>query len=94
MMIAPKNEILALFQSIYSLKDYALFQSVYLRKDCSISIGFYCSIEGDIVLEMKERKLVCRANRLFLVKCYDIKKVKSLNNWVISPLTQLEVANQ
>ena len=42
---------------------------------------------------MKERYLVCRANRLLLVKYYDNKKVKSPYNWVISPLTQPEVAN-
>ena len=37
---------------------------------------------------------VCRANMLLLVKCYDNKKIKSPYNWVISPLTQPEVANQ
>ena len=39
-------------------------------------------------------KNVCGANRLLLVKCYDNKKVKSPYNWVISPLTQPQVANQ
>ena len=38
--------------------------------------------------------LVCRANGLLLVKCYNNKKVLSPYNWVISPLTQPEVANQ
>ena len=42
---------------------------------------------------MSERNLVCRANRLLLLKCYDNKKVKSPHNWVISPLNQPEVAN-
>ena len=41
-----------------------------------------------------DAKLVCRANRLLLVKCYDNKKVKSPYNWVISPLTQSQVANK
>ena len=39
-------------------------------------------------------ELVCRDNRLLLVKCYDNKKVKSPFNWVISPLTQPQVAYQ
>ena len=43
------------------------------------------------VLEMKESNLVCRANRLSLVKCYDKKKVRSPYNWVISLLTQPQV---
>ena len=46
------------------------------------------------VLEMKKQKIVCRANRLLLVKFYDNKKVKSPYNWVISLLTQPQVANQ
>ena len=33
-------------------------------------------------------------NRLLLVKCHDNKKIKSPYNWVISPLTQPQVANQ
>ena len=43
---------------------------------------------------LRKKYLVCRANRLLLVKCYDNKKVKSPYNWVISPLTQLQVAYQ
>ena len=43
---------------------------------------------------MKERNFVCRAKRLLLVKRCDNKKVKSPYNWVISPLTQPQVANQ
>ena len=52
------------------------------------------SFDSAYMLEMKESNLVCRANRLLLVKCYDDKKVKSPYNWVISLLTQPEVANQ
>ena len=40
------------------------------------------------------KKIVCRADRLLLVKCYDNNKVKSPYNWVISSLTQPQVANQ
>ena len=50
--------------------------------------------DSPYVLEIKERNLVCRTNRLLLVKYYDNKKVKSPHNWVISPLTQPQVANQ
>ena len=50
--------------------------------------------DSPYVLEMKERNLVSRANRLLLVNCYDNKKVKSPYNWAISPLTQPQVANQ
>ena len=32
--------------------------------------------------------------QLLLVKCNNNKKIKSPNNWVISPLTQSQVANQ
>ena len=46
------------------------------------------------MLEMKESNFVCRTNRVSLVKCYDNKKVKSPYNWVISPLTQPQTANQ
>ena len=46
------------------------------------------------VLEMKEQNLVGRANRLLLVKCYDNIKAKSPYNWVISLLTQPQVANK
>ena len=46
------------------------------------------------VLEMKKQKIVCRANRLLLVKFYDNKKVKPSYNWIISPLTQPQVAKQ
>ena len=46
------------------------------------------------VLELEESNLVCRANRLLLVKCCDNKKVKSPYNWVIFLLTQPQVANQ
>ena len=38
--------------------------------------------------------LVCRANRLLLVKCFDNKMVKSTYNSVILLLTQAQVANQ
>ena len=58
--------------------------------DCNYIAGF----DSPYVLEMKESNLVCRANRLWLVKCYDNKKVKPPYNWVISPLTHPEVANQ
>ena len=50
--------------------------------------------DSPYVLEMTEINFVCRANRLLLVKCYDNKKVESPYNWVISPLTQPQVANQ
>ena len=38
--------------------------------------------------------MVCRANRLLLVKCFDNKMVKSTYNSVILLLTQAQVANQ
>ena len=76
-----------------NFKKYILFKNGCFKAEKLVRLQVFTHLMS-YVLEMKERKFVCRANRLLLVKCYDNKKVKSPYNWVISPLTQPQTANQ
>ena len=99
--------LFSLFVSLHSLKKFERWcvglQTVVLlqlRKEGLCNYGWVeivsqvAGFDSPYVLEMKERNLVCRANRLLLVKCYGNRKVKSPHNWVIYPLTQPQMANQ
>ena len=65
-----REKIRQLTSILAKISDY-----IFLKNELLLTFSARRNIDSLYVLEMKERNLVCRANRLLLVKCYDNKKV-------------------